>query len=238
MQAAPCANPPNPYHSRIKMARVRKRVATQLPLPLPVAWGGRRRGAGRPRRSDESVPHAARPVITARTPVHVTLRVCRGVWNLRSERSFAKIQRTLTHERDVARLRVVAFSVQGNHVHMIVECDSATDLSRRMKGFGARFAKGMNRLMGRTHGKVLAERYHAVVLRSPTQVKNALLYVIHNHVRHATRAGWTRPPPVDRFSGASVAPLARGSPDLVSTPRAWVLRGALGPAVGTARSHC
>ena len=157
----------------------------------------------------------------------MTLRVCRGVWNLRSQRSFAKVEKALHRERELARIRVVAFSVQGNHLHMIVECDSTLDLSRRMKGFGARFAKGMNRLMGRTRGKVLAERYHAVVLRSPTQVKSALLYVIHNHARHAAKEGWTRPPALDRFSGTSVAPVARGSPDLVSAPRAWALRNAL-----------
>ena len=203
----------------------------QLALPVPTSWGGRRKGAGRPRRTDESVPHAARPVISGRTPVHVTLRVCRGVWNLRSQRSFAKVEHTLRREREMALLRVVAFSVQGNHVHLIVEADSTGDLSRRMKGLGARFAKGMNRLMGRTRGKVLAERYHAVVLRSPTQVKNALLYVIHNHARHATRANWTRPPAVDLFSGSSVAPLARGSPDLVTSPRSWVLRTGIVPLV-------
>ena len=165
--------------------------------------------------------------------MHVTLRMARGVWNLRSQRGFSQVAEALRQERRVALLRVVAFSVQGNHVHMIVEADSTSELARRMKGFGARFAKAMNRMMGRPRGKVLAERYHAVPLRSPTQARNALLYVLENHARHGARSGFNALAGPDPFAGTSVIAVARGSPvastPLLSAPRSWVLR------VGVAR---
>ena len=188
--------------------------------------GGKRAGAGRPRKGDETVPHARRPHVDGRTPVHVTLRMRRGVWNLRSQRGFSRVALALGEERKLGLLRVVAFSVQGNHVHMVVECDSTSDLSRRMKGFGARLAKAMNRMMGRRRGKVLAERFHAVPLRSPTQVKNALRYVLENHARHGARSGFDTLAGPDPFAGTSVVAVARGSPPspLVSAPRSWVLR--------------
>ena len=192
------------------------------------AHGGKRAGAGRPRRGDETVPHARRPIVDGRTPVHVTLRMRRGVWNLRSQRGFSQVALALAEERSVGLLRVVAFSVQGNHVHMVVEADSTSDLSRRMKGFGARFAKAVNRMMGRRRGKVLAERYHAVPLRSSRQVRNALRYVLENHARHGARSGFNALAGPDPFAGTSVRALARasllGSPSLLSAPRSWVLR--------------
>ena len=203
------------------------RSAPQELLPFRT-HGGKRAGAGRPRKSDETVPHARRPLVDGRTPVHVTLRMRRGVWNLRSQRGFSQVALALGEERKRGLLRVVAYSVQGNHVHMVVEADSATDLSRRMKGFGARFAKAVNRMMGRVRGKVLAERYHAVPLRSPKQVRNALLYVLENHARHGARSSFNALAGPDPFAGTSVRAVARGFPalpaPLLSAPRSWVLR--------------
>ena len=202
-------------------------LARQALLPFRT-HGGKRAGAGRPRKGDETVPHGRRPVVDGRTPVHVTLRMQRGVWNLRSQRGLAQVALALGEERKLGLLRVVAFSVQGNHLHMVVESDSKFDLSRRMKGFGARFGKAVNRMMGRRRGKVLAERYHAVPLRSPKQVRNALLYVLENHARHGARSGFNALAGPDPFAGTSVRAVARESPALgpclLSAPRSWVLR--------------
>ena len=55
-----------------------------------------------------------------------------------------------------------------------------------MKALASRFARAVNRTLGRT-GKVLAERYHLKVLKSPRQVRNALAYVLLNARRHAAK---------------------------------------------------
>jgi REP element-mobilizing transposase RayT len=77
----------------------------------------------------------------------------------------------------------VHYSVQGNHVHLLVEAEDERALSRGMNGLGVRVAKGLNRVMGRS-GKVLEERYHGHVLRTPTEVRRARSYLLQNAARH------------------------------------------------------
>ncbi len=81
------------------------------------------------------------------------------------------------------------YSVQGNHLHLLVEADATRVLSRRMQGFSVRLAKAVNRMMGRRRGRVLAERYHARTLKTPTEARNALRYVLLNHAKHSAQAG-------------------------------------------------
>ena len=58
----------------IKMAKVRY-TQLSLKIPKPKTWGGRRAGAGRPRKDGtrtKGMPHLTRPVLAHRFPVHVT----------------------------------------------------------------------------------------------------------------------------------------------------------------------
>lgn len=145
--------------------------------------GGRRKGAGRkPRRERAGVPHASRETLKARFPVHVTWRMRRGVWNLRSRRCFGRLRRAFySASRDGFKL--VHYSVQGNHVHLLVEAADARMLSRGMCGLGVRVARGLNRVMQR-HGKVLDDRYHAHILRTPTEARRARAYLLQNARKH------------------------------------------------------
>ncbi len=82
---------------------------------------------------------------------------------------------------------MVQYSIQGNHVHMLVEAPGPDALGRGMKSVGARLARAVNRVFSR-NGPVLADRYHARVLKTPREVRNALAYVLLNARRHALRA--------------------------------------------------
>jgi hypothetical protein len=86
--------------------------------------------------------------------------------------------------RDRLGCRIIHYSVQGNHIHLIVEATDEKALGRAMKGFCVRVAKRFNKLAGRT-GQVFAKRYHAEYLRSLRQTRNALIYVLQNAKRHA-----------------------------------------------------
>src|SRR5687767_6169007 len=77
----------------------------------------------------------------------------------------------------------VLYDVQSNHIHMICEADDKRSLSRGMQGLAIRIARRMNRLAGR-RGKFFADRYHARVLKNPTQVRRALVYVLQNAAHH------------------------------------------------------
>jgi REP element-mobilizing transposase RayT len=128
-------------------------------------WGGKRRGAGRkPGHARRSIPHAAREHVSRHQPVHVTLQVAEPVWNLRSERSYRIIDAALRATRRRPDFRVVHFSIQGNHIHVIVEADGTRSFALGVRALSIRLARGLNVMMGR-RGPVFADRYHAHVLR-------------------------------------------------------------------------
>jgi putative transposase len=178
-------------------------------------WGGRRRGAGRkPGGARALVSHKARPRFAKAAPAHVTLRVAGHVWNLRSRRCFRAIEQAFCGAHERFGLRIIEFSVLGNHLHLIVEADTHGALSRGMQGLGVRMAKALNRVM-RRRGRVLADHYHSRLLRSPTELTVAIAYVLGNHRHHFG---------IDsvRFTSA-VVDRAR----VLSRPRTWLVRSAL-----------
>ena len=61
-----------------------------------------------------------------------------------------------------------------------------------MKGLCVRIARALNRLWKRA-GSVFSDRYHAHVLKTPREVRNALNYVLHNAARHGSRLGGPDP---------------------------------------------
>lgn len=152
------------------------------------SWGGRREGAGRPRKPGARLAHGARPSLAARFPAHVTLRALPGSPNLRRAAPFAFIEAALRASLARTDFRVVHFSVQTNHVHLLVEAQGANALARGMQALAIRVARGVNRAAGRK-GKLWADRYHARVLRSPREVRWALAYVLQNARRHLTSEG-------------------------------------------------
>jgi hypothetical protein len=78
---------------------------------------------------------------------------------------------------------VIHFSIQSNHVHLLAEAETGPALARGMQGLAIRLAKAVNRLLGR-HGRVWSDRFHARPLRSPTEVRNGLIYVLLNGRKH------------------------------------------------------
>ena len=79
--------------------------------------------------------------------------------------------------------RVIHFSVQTDHVHVLVEATDTYALSRGLQGLAIRLARAVNRALGR-NGKVWADRYHARGLATPREVRNALVYVLQNFREH------------------------------------------------------
>jgi putative transposase len=147
-------------------------------------WGGKRKGAGRkPMGERAGVMHRRRPVLKARFPVHVTWRMEARVWNLRTRRCFTALARAFWGGANRFGFRLVHYSVQGNHLHLLVEAKNERSLSRGMNGLGVRVAKGLNRVM-RRHGSVLGDRYHAHILRTPTEARRARVYFLQNARRH------------------------------------------------------
>jgi REP element-mobilizing transposase RayT len=150
----------------------------------PSTHGGWRAGAGRPRlKRRKGVAHRRREKLAARFPVHVTMKVRDGVPSFRADRIFENIKVSFFHGRDRFGMRLVEFSVQGNHIHLLLEAHDEKCLSRGMQGLTIRIAKAINRELGR-RGKVFAERYNAHILRSLEEVRRALHYIHRNWHKH------------------------------------------------------
>jgi REP element-mobilizing transposase RayT len=142
--------------------------------------GGKRKGAGRTRRGDrDRVSHAKRPHFDERWPLHVTLRVREGLASLRHTVCMEVFRQVMQECAEQEGFRVVHWSVQSNHVHMIVEAEDQEALTRGMKRITIRLAKRWNKLWERK-GAVFDDAYHFVSLDTPTQVRNALVYVLQN----------------------------------------------------------
>ncbi len=183
--------------------RSRPSAPKQQPFEFRT-WGGVRRGAGPKRlRPRPAAPHRPRTELRPYQPVHATLRFLEHVWNLRSQRSFAIMDRAIAGVRRRPDFRIVHFSVQGNHVHQTVEADGGRALATGMRALSIRIARGLNIMMGRS-GPVLEDRYDAHVLKTPAEVRNAVRYVLGNFASHAARRDEpVRPGFIDPFSSAT-----------------------------------
>jgi len=153
-----------------------------LELPEPARWGGRRPGAGRKRQPDSDVPHRSRPKFST-APSHVTLRVRSGVPSLRTSRVVREVEASFSRGRARPGFRLVHYSLQTNHVHLVVESRNRVALGRGMMAICGRLARAVNRALGRS-GKVFADRYHLHVLKTPREVHHALRYVLLNGRKH------------------------------------------------------
>lgn len=155
----------------------------QLELPSPPSWGGRRAGAGRKPTSDRRrVTHRRRAAHDRNCPVHVTLRASDAVRSLRREYVFAAAQAAFAKASN-ERFRLLHYSVQRDHVHLLVESDGGSALRRGIQGLAIRVAKAINRALGR-RGEVWSDRYHARALATPREVRHALVYVLQNWKKH------------------------------------------------------
>ncbi len=155
--------------------------------------GGPRRGAGRPAVARPVVHHVKRPDFSD-VAAHVTLRVLKDVPSLRSKRFVGEFRRSLRQACERDGFRVVQYSLQSDHVHLIVEAASKDALGCGMKAVAARLARAANRVFGRS-GRVLAGRYHLRVLETAREVRHVIAYVLLN-VRKHWRGSHGHAPPV------------------------------------------
>jgi len=180
--------------------------------------------------------HRERERIPGWCPVHVTLRVRRDVLSLRTVALVREFQRSLAEASERGSFRVAHYSLQGDHAHLIVEAHGKEALAAGMKSIGARLARAANRVFGRS-GPVLDGRYHHRLLRTPREVRRALVYVLTNARRHLRKAGrkvGAAAPLLDPASSArwfdGWRPMAASRlPETaaareVARPRTWLLR--------------
>ena len=167
--------------------------------------GGRRKGAGRKSNKAKGlrtrVSHGAREIVSRHQPLHITLRVTDAVGRLRRMDTYRAVRRAMFAMIPRTEVfRICQVSLQSNHVHMIVEANDRDALTRGMTSFETSMARRVNAALGRRRGKVFADRFHAEILRSPRQTRNALGYLFNNWRKHRE----------DRGSALTLDPFATG----------------------------
>ena len=214
-----------------KSGREGRPFQTTMPF-VRVARTGKK--LGRKKDPHSGVSHATRPKLTGATPVHITLKISAGMPSLRSERVSAQIHVAFERMHERGGARIVHYSIQDDHVHLICEAEDRLTLANRMQGMKVSIAKRLNKLWGRK-GSLFADRYHRQDLKTPKQVRNAIRYVLMNVFRHrsrrplpghAPRGVWIDPFSSGRaFDGWLEADLSRKRvADLTQEPRSWLLR--------------
>ena len=128
--------------------------------------------------------------------------------------------------------RVTQHSAQGNHLHLVVEAEDESALSRGMQGLAIRIARAINKALGR-RGPAFEDRFHSRDLGTPTEVRSALVYVLNNAKHHAAERG--RAWPARRIDPCSSGKWFDGwavevectrlsGPSPVAGPQTWLLR--------------
>lgn len=184
--------PPNSINAQLRRGFVRidcmaRKSHTQKLLRFGAradGRGGARENAGRPKSKKPGISHQTRGVHKARHPVHITLRLAEGLPKLRNKRTLRVIECAFRRGNSRFGFRLNHYTVQGNHLHLIVEAQDRSGLSRGLKGLAVRLARGLNSLW-RRRGRVFPERYHEHVLETPREVRNVLNYVLKNFQHHS-----------------------------------------------------
>jgi len=176
------------------MARVyrwRMRQLTFEHTRRPSGRGGWRPNAGRPKTSP-AVSHSPRAELPHRHPAQVTWRLLDGLPSLRRD-YLAIIVRQAIQSSHKPTFGIVEFSIQTNHLHMLVEASSSVTLARGLQGLAKRLVLRLNTKL-RRKGRIFASRYHVRTLATPREVKHALRYVLLNARHHLDPST-----PIDRY---------------------------------------
>ena len=114
--------------------------------------------------------------------------------------------------------------MQPDHLHLIVEAGDRRSLTAGLRGLAVWIARNVNHRVG-TRGNVVRDRYHERPLRTPREVRNAIVYVLQNHRHHVRDPHridpWSSAAWFDGFS-AAVPPLSTESP--VAPPQTWLAK--------------
>jgi REP element-mobilizing transposase RayT len=155
------------------MKKLRKN--TQLSLINP-------KRAGRPAIHDIGIRHISRPLIKNATSFHLTIKVRANKADIQSKRILKAPHHGIKRAR-LKKLRVIHYTLEFNHVHLLVECCDNKTLQLGMQALGISFSKAINKIK-KLKGGVYKHRYHLRMIASSRELRNVLHYIFHNGIKH------------------------------------------------------
>jgi hypothetical protein len=155
---------------------------------------------------------------------------------LRSQQLFPTVRLAVQRaaQRDPARFRVLQFSAQRDHLHLIVEAADKRALSSGLQGLAIRVARYVNDLLGR-RGALWADRWHGRALKTPREASErppSATCGIDPYSSGAWFDGWlewkpwsgTPPPFAERCAWArhDSTENAQPAPRVTAEPQTWL----------------
>ena len=122
-------------------------------------------------------------------PQHVTLRLATSIGSLRKRHLYRVIRAALVVVSRHEDFRIVHFSVQRTHLHLLCEARDKHALARGVRAFEISAARRLHReISKRTRkprsGAVFPDRYHVASIATVHQVRHTLSYVLNNWRKH------------------------------------------------------
>jgi REP element-mobilizing transposase RayT len=226
---------------------VKKPPAIQTSLALGKT-PTKRRGRGRPPKyKGYATRYGDRMKFARRTPLHITLKVDRAFKSLRRRDEYRAVRAAMVKMLGRDDFRIIHLSLEGDHVHLIVEATSHQALAGGMKAFECSAAQRLNRCIGR-RGRVFVTNYFARVIKNPTQALRVMSYVLNNWRKHKQSrryecanwqvdyfstapsfTGWARSPDADcsHDFGWSYEPMPATEPTHFLLEKGWKLVGGI-----------
>jgi REP element-mobilizing transposase RayT len=161
-----------------------------------LSHGGKRKGAGRKKSRTNEPSHACRPRIDGKTPLMLTIKCAESTPCLRSPK-FMRWFEKIIKNASAKGLRITQFAIERNHLHLIAEADSNGALKKGMQSLIASLKWALREIFN-YRGRILRGRFHALICKTPTEVRNALRYVLFNHAKHCEMN-----PFIDDYSSAA-----------------------------------
>ncbi len=140
------------------------------------------KGAGRPAKHDRGIRHIARDEIKRNTPLHLTIKINKNKAGLKNK-SVLKLLHSSIKKARLKGLKIIHYTLEFDHIHLLVEAHNNEVLSKGMQSLGISFSKGINKIKS-VKGQVYKTRYHYRKLKTPSEVRNAVNYILGNSIKH------------------------------------------------------
>ena len=114
---------------------------------------------------------------------HVTVRCNNREYFFKEDSDFSLFLQILAVAKAIYHVRVYAYCLTSNHVHLLLGTPDKANLSQFMQYLNGNFAKAYNRKYGKT-GRFWGGRFYSTVMESESQFFNTVLYIEFNMVRN------------------------------------------------------
>ncbi|MGZ3787517.1 MAG: transposase [Bacteriovorax sp.] len=149
------------------------------------------KGAGRPAVHDAGIRHTRRPLLKKPSSLHLTVKIKKNKSDLKNKSVLSLLRRAIMNARRQG-LKVIHYSLEYDHVHLLIEAEDNHILGKGMQAFGVTLSKAINRM--RNHkGGVYKHRYHFRQISGVRELKNVMNYIFTNGFKHKTAKSIVNP---------------------------------------------